>query len=99
MVVPEGQSNTRLIDRHSARDRFYLRELDVLDSLFLGKHPLLPARIAVGHAPEDNLRHLESRVAQTDCLACSARTDEAITRRVPYDIVFLLGAAIVVKCK
>ena len=29
----------------------YAREFDVLECLFLGKDPTLPARIAVGHTP------------------------------------------------
>ena len=32
----------------------YAREFDVLECFFLGKDPTLPARIAVGHASEDD---------------------------------------------
>ena len=68
MVVPEGQSNTRLIDRHSARDRFYLRELDVLKCLFLVvDDPIRPFFIAILHRAEDDSRHFQSRVSQANC--------------------------------
>ena len=43
-----------------------LRIFDVLDCLLLGKDPLLPLRVAIGHASEDDLRDLEARVPKAD---------------------------------
>ena len=44
----------------------YSRELDVLDRLFLWKDPLLPARVAVGHASEDDLGHFQTGLSQAN---------------------------------
>ena len=47
-------------------ETMYLRVLDVLDTLFLRKHPVLPVWRAVRHASQDDLRDLQPRVSETD---------------------------------
>ena len=42
----------------------YSRELDVFDGLFLLEHPPLPLLVTIGHAAEDDLRHLQPGVAE-----------------------------------
>ena len=44
----------------------HLRVFDMLDRLFLGKDPLLPLRVAIRHASEDDLRDLKARVPKAD---------------------------------
>lgn len=49
------------------QDQADVREPDLLDALLLSQNPLLPTGVAVGHSPQDDFGHLESRVAEANC--------------------------------
>lgn len=42
------------------------RKFDVLDGLFLSDDPFLPLGTAVLHGAQDDLRHLQPRITQTN---------------------------------
>lgn len=75
--------------------RMRLRVFDVLDTLFLVKDPVLPCLETVGHAPQDDLGHLQSRVAQAHYNELSSARHITRLRRlsIPYCIL-ALGASV-----
>lgn len=62
MVITSRQR--RLLGTKVKSHELYSRELDMLDGLFLFKHPPLPFLVTVGHAAEDDLGHFQSGVAE-----------------------------------
>ena len=56
----------------------HIRVFNVLDGLFFVEDPLLPGLEAILHGAQDDLRNLEPRVSQADCVDRGAFQPENI---------------------